>query len=394
MMELPDCLAKNRVILGPKCNNLGKKSRSFLLGGHKVFLSYTNKNGWEVLKLNIFQIFLRSVFGVYKSTHLDAIAKKFNKLKLTSDLQDCHARIQACWTRKNLIGLGNAPSSEAKVICFPEQHGDSTYRASIAQLINSLYKEGDVVLVEGLEAGEVIPANSHQQTRNVKPNCIVNGWEPENYKTLNDAFFKEANAKYKELEACCHYFRDNLRMKGNMTAEEIITIKLKLDDLVEKIKNLNEYYKSQSNLILGAKKIFEDVFEKLKNGTLSECGSHGAVLYYIITCILRELEKNQEEALYKNETPEALKEVFKSVPLRNASLVKEIIKHRQEGRKVFVVAGASHLLEYPSPYVGCKEVHEALKKDKFILIPSKSLFNAKIAQLNRFRNMNIFDSLA
>jgi hypothetical protein len=68
-MKLSDCLVKNSSILGPHCTNLGKNTGSFFLGHRKILLSYTDKNGWEVLKLNIFQIFLRNVLGAYKSTH-------------------------------------------------------------------------------------------------------------------------------------------------------------------------------------------------------------------------------------------------------------------------------------------------------------------------------------
>ena len=80
------------------------------------------------------------------------------------------------------------------------------------------------------------------------------------------------------------------------------------------------------------------------------------------------------------------------IPLRNDSLIKEINKYREEGRKVFVIAGASHLLEFPKPWKSCKEVQEVLRQQKFIVIVNENNFTKKIAELNsnfEFKNLNL-----
>lgn len=380
-MKLSDCLLKNHFLLGPNYEKLGKARGSSCLSG-KILLSYTHKDGWKVLELNIFQLFFRKILGAYKSTHLNHIAKRINKLQLTDNIKDCHARIEALWTKKNLIGLGNGNLSEAGIICFAEKHGDKCYRASIAQLINASYREGDIILVEGSEASQKIASEDHQQTENLKPGCIVRGWEPENYEEINGSSFKKASMRYDELQKLCNYFQDNLRMEGTLTDEEITLLKIRLNELIEKIRDLNRYYKSKSKIVLQADKILEEGFEKLKKGDLSSEGNHGEVLYCIILEILVELEKNQEGALHKNMTSNEIAEIMNGVSLRNASLINEINKYRREGRKVFVIAGASHLLEFPNPYRSCKEVKESLHKNKFIVITRKDNFTKKIAQLN------------
>ncbi len=390
-MLLSDCLSKNHFLFGSNCEKLGTL-RGSCLGG-KTLLSYTDKDGWEVLKLNVFQLFFRKVLGAYKSTHLDHIAKRINKLQITDNIKDCHARVEALWIKKNLIGLGNSDLPEAGIVCFAERHGDKCFRAGIAQLINASYRAGDIILVEGMEADQEIVSKDYQQTKTLNSECIVRGWEPKNFKEINGSSFKKASTKYEELQKLSNYFRDNLKMEGNLTDEEIDILKIKLDELTGKIKYLNEYYKSKSKIILQSDEILKEVLEKLKKGNLSSVGKHGAMLYAIIIKILVELEKNQEKALYKNMTSNEVTEIMAGVSVRNTSLINQINKYRREGRKVFVIAGASHLLEFPSPYKSCKEVKKCLGNDRFVVITRKRDFTKKIAELNsELKCFQFFDS--
>lgn len=374
-MKLSECLKENSLTLGQNCINLGNKTNASLLNGRKILLSFTGKSDWKILKLNLFELFLRKFLGAYKSTHLDYIAKKLNKQELTDDIKDCHTRIQTIWSKKNLIGLGNANFSEAKIVCFAEDHLDKSFQTSVAQLINAHYKEGDVVLIEGVEADKIIEANDYPQTRNLKPSCIVKGWEDENFKTITDETFKESRAMHKALMACYDVFSENLPSEGTLTVEQISLVKIKLHEFLEKINKLNEYYKSK--YISQGKVFLENLFENLKTGSLSLTAFKGG-----LACIMSELEKNQYKAFYKNATHNQVKEAKKTANVRNESLIREISKYQNNKQRIFVIAGKAHLLPMGYRHVSVKEVQATLQKDKFIIITRNSLFTRVLARIN------------
>ena len=373
-MQLSNCLSKNNPFLGPHCEGLGK-----IKDGEKTLLSYTDKGGWEILKLNVYQLFLRKLGG-YPSTHLDYISKKINKLEITENIKDCHNRIENFWIKKNLIGLGNSPISQAKVICFAEKHGDICFRSGVAQLINACYREGDIILIEGQEADKEINSKDHQLTNKLKSDCIIRGWEPEKFEEINGTSFKKADSKYSELLNIKDSFNDIIEMEGQLTSKEIAAIQIRLDKLKENIKNLNIYFQVKS--IENVYTVLDNMFEKWKKGELSSTGRHGHVFYAVILKILSLFEKKQESALYKNMTGNESAEIMKGVSVRNASLINEINKYRQNGRKIFVIAGASHLLEFPHPWESCREVKKCLKNNQFVVITRKRDCTTQIAELN------------
>lgn len=60
---------------------------------------------------------------------------------------------------------GKTEILDAKVICLGENHADDTHHRHIIQLINSTAKDGDLLLVEGLEAGQEVEKESWQHQR-------------------------------------------------------------------------------------------------------------------------------------------------------------------------------------------------------------------------------------
>ncbi len=376
-MKLSKCLESNKLILGQKCENLGKATGSCFFP-RKVFLSYSEKEGWQVVILNIIQLFLRKVFGAYQSTHLNPIAERVSKIESSDGVRDCKSRIQTVWAQKNLVRLGNAPLSSAQIIGFPEEHFDRLYQTSVAPLINALYKEGDVILVEGREAGKAGERSAHKATEDLKEDCVIMGWEPQNFKELHGAF-RKSEAKYQELLACGDYLKTHFSVEGSLTTSQITDLRLKVNELVGKIEKLNEYYQSTDPCVLEAKSFLCDLFEKLTNGTLFADNPMGVFSTWTFK-ILSRLEKEAPLAMHTNMTPEERKEVFKTVPIRNASLVAEIDKYLNMGKRVFVIAGAAHLLRYPSIY-GVEEVRDILQKNQFALVAKKDLF-AGISKFN------------
>ncbi len=52
----------------------------------KEYLCYDADKGWRVRYFNVLHRFLRSVFGFYKSTHLDGCVEKFSEYSQGSHL--------------------------------------------------------------------------------------------------------------------------------------------------------------------------------------------------------------------------------------------------------------------------------------------------------------------
>lgn len=66
-ISFSDCMQKNGSLIGQKDH------------GQKIFLTYSSKKGWDIKKLNTFQLALRKVFGLYKSTHSKTIYKAWKQ---------------------------------------------------------------------------------------------------------------------------------------------------------------------------------------------------------------------------------------------------------------------------------------------------------------------------
>lgn len=77
-----------------------------------------------------------------------------------------------------------------------------------------------------------------------------------------------------------------------------------------------------------------------------------------------------------------LEEILSAVGERNASLINEVAKYRKEGRRVFIIAGASHFLQFPAPHKSSANVKKALQEHKFIIITRKKKFRNALARLN------------
>lgn len=378
-LKAATCLQANERLLGVGYSNLGKTIGFGFLGPWKVFLSYDRKTGWKVLKLNFIQLFFRKILGAYKTTHLNHIVNHWNKRGGIDegDVEKCHARIQGIWTKKYLIGVGNAKFSQADVICFAEEHLDRSYRASVAEFINANYREGDIVLVEGVEAGKIAP-KEHPQTRDVKVDCVIRGWEVENFEELSSAA-KEANAKHKLLTASLKRLKEVLPPKGELNSEQLTTLEREVEDLAKNIRILSQYYKkNDAGFAVEAVEAIYRLFRELKKGTLSSEGAHGSCFLYAVSSILMKLEKRREKALHENISPRQFEEIVRHASQRNASLIEEIAKCRREGKRVFAIAGEAHFLQFPSRDKSNRALQQALQNYKFIIIARKEKFLPKL----------------
>jgi len=113
MKNLITCLKEQSPMIGNDCQNLGKKENGSFFG-KKVLMSYDTKEGWSSIELNCAELFLRKVFGFYRSTHLDTVIKNYNdntefknvKFKPTISLfRSFDSKIREIWSKSHSTPL-------------------------------------------------------------------------------------------------------------------------------------------------------------------------------------------------------------------------------------------------------------------------------------------------
>lgn len=377
--NLISILHQNRDFLGENYERIGKKIGSGFFG-RKVFLSYDKKMGWNIIRLNPLQLLCRNIFGLYRNTHLKHVFKCLAKEKLPSEIVALpfYSRMAKIWAEKCLKWVGNTSVNKAQVFCFGEKHGDQAYRAAIQQFINENYREGDIVLIEGVKAGEVIKPSDCQLTRELKENCLVMGWEPQNFKEINQKAFELHEAKYQELVALMKPFETTFPEECRFNQTEIPLLKKSLEEIGDKVLELNQYYRSKDPGVMQVKVFFSNLLQQVTQQKFKE---PRACVVYAIGQVLAKLERVQEKALYRNLTPEAQKHFLRNAALRDPSLIHEISKNRKEGRRVFVIGGLAHFIQ-TLHYTSENQVKKELAKHQFVVVGRKTIMN-KLSRLNR-----------
>lgn len=331
----------------------------------KVLFSCDKKNGLSVVKLNFIQMILRNIFGCYKNTHLDTVFKyicneNFQQIMITTPL---YLKIAKLWENKFLKWIGNSSINQANVICFGEEHGDTAYRTIVNQFINKNYKEGDIILVEGVPAG--VQPKFHPFIYGVNNNFLIMGWEPANFRQEYLKKIEFHHTKWQEISKIIEQCEIDFPDECNYDQENINFLKIKCEEIQNKIFELNKYYQSDSpkiNKLLPV--LLQYLFEtKIKNPK--------QIIIAIVTDILSEFDKLKEKILYKYMSPEANEYADKNNSLREISLIQEIQKFRQLEKKVFVIGGMSH---FNSISRIRSKVKDELAKHQFVLLERKSLF--------------------
>lgn len=355
--------------------NIGKWVGSGIFK-QKVLLYRDKKNEWKIVKYNFLQMFFRNFFGGYKKTHLDKIFKSLSKesSQKEKEASTLYQRIAKVWAEKYVKWVGNTPSNQANVICFGEEHGDIAYRSIVKQFINKNYQKGDIVLIERAKAGEVIDPEKSQLTRGLNKDCLVMGWEPQNFKEITEGGLASHHAKCDELKDLVRQIEQAFPEKSSSYDEE--RIKKKCEEIGNKILELNKYFQSDSPKVLNIHQnllAFQKIFFKNKSDNPNK------LMKVVILESIVKLEEKQEKMLYKNLTNEESNLLIKNAHLRDSSLIQEIHKNRREGKRIFVIGGMGHFI---CTHVSETKVKKELAKHKFTILGRKTLFN-QWAQFNK-----------
>lgn len=380
MENLDLTLGKNRQLLGSNYENLGRSvGRGF--GKRKIFLSYNRQEkSWKIVKFNIIQLIVRK-FGFYKSTHLKNVVYHWERHKLSYKPFDktLEKRFQTLWQKtypKKLplsFALYFSNQKEVKLdsvnlILFAEKHTKHSHRKFIGEVINQFYRPGDIILVEQSDKEDLKMQNCGQ-LKYVKRKCIVKGWDPLQRKSeIFDA--TPPAEKKKELEEILAKFLIQFPKKKRFTNEDYQKIENSIDLLIKDLTPYLKYFHSKREEIektiaaLSSIKNLAKEKKILRRNQLLKETSNALERTFILADKMR----------YRHFTPKGRAIVRETVAERNAALAKAILENSQPGKRVFVIAGALHLVAARSKLqANLKLVKDAMSKHNFVLAIPKQL---------------------
>lgn len=376
-LNINEFVLQNKNILGENCENLGKYIPTGIFW-NKFYLSYDKQNRWNVKSLNLVQIVLRKYFNCYKDTHLEPIIRKLTHQQIKYDIfcPSINERFRAIWAcahpQKNYPPIayffGNSSIAEAQVICLCDYHQDPAHQRIMGSLIDRLYNENDIVLVEGNEINDEVNSRKHFQTRFINSSVNVEGWEPYGYHENQKNIFPAGIILSSKLD------KVKVKILEWTISNNLDIIESACNDLLallEELETKKEILKNQKNsLVLQINNFLHDLSKKTidkekKNSNLQTNTFFNETL---TSLVFGQFSNFTHNAILKNnalnfidkiallitqivaDTPLDRKQwhlLLEEVTQRNISLISQINKWTSLGKRVFVCAGAAHLLSFP-----------------------------------------------
>ncbi len=343
----------NSSLLGKNFEKLGV-SQGSICWNRTSYIAYdeTKKNDkWSIVTLNPIQKLSRNLFGFYSSTHLNTIAPALPRSIFNHSHEPLYGnpllmRIQKLWSKayrnkpfpsNYVLTAGNATLEDAKIICLAEIHTNKADRKIIATIIKRMYQPGDVILLENLSAGKSvneINLNFFYDGR-LKNEYTLEGWDIPSMESTEPLELEEKLQHILNIPVIPHFNNKDLNK-----------LKQKVDAFIEEIIESINFYMSDENVlkskfVVEFPKTIKRCFEDLKVNKDSNSFS----------ILIKELKKSvkaikpfimKRQYARAQQHPRYLREVEETFFERNKSLVDQALKHVENGKRVFVIAGRYH----------------------------------------------------
>ncbi len=385
-MNLTFALDTHKNLLGKNYCHLGTTQQSGFWQ-KRILLSYQGLLGWKVVELNPLECFFRKL-GFFPSTHLNKVILGWGRYKTGRieynptkypDIPALEKRLKQIWEKSRgskelpsyTIAFGNRGVKDSQIFAFGEQHVRSKpFRKYLAKVIEKLYRPGDKVLVEGVEAGKTINASDSRLTQYVSSSIPIQGWDTKIED--DDHVIKVKQMKKKMIATTNNYLKPFLKMK-TMTPLEIKKFKDQTLNFFK--KDLLTFYEFFIPNFLTRKEMIRRGEVVLQNGfsALEKKKTQGPTLIKLLLLeLIAQLERRVERAFYTNPTgPQKSKDLL-STKIRNDSLCAELEKYARPGRRVFVIGGLAHFVENGD--VDSLKVTEVMKRHGFIVSTPRHLY--------------------
>lgn len=378
----------------------------------KSLLSFDKNGHLKIIQLNIIQLLARKLFGCYQETHLKTVILGWNSFQAVHGCvcPELSKKLSSLWAKKHseqillpqpdIFFFGNSQLKEAEVIGIAELFSDPDNSKFCSKLLSENYREGDVILVEGIDANIKIAAEDDIQTIFLSKQADIYGWEPVGYKELKDKIFEplisleEKFASHflivKRLLNNVHFainpqeFKFRSVMKGELKLDDIEKYNLWqtlldafLESFISTILKIEECHIDKSKerpfdndkLPLRFGSSDNDLLDKFKetyemflqtSKTQNECA--------IVLQSLEDLKNHYNRILQKKKynmpwTVEQQNFFRNTWHLRQESLCHEINYYRKLNKRVFVCAGSAHY--FPNQGTAPSPVMETLNSYKF-----------------------------
>jgi len=409
--------SSNLSYLNANLQSLGKYSRKGLFWS-KSFLSYDKNGDWKVLQLNIIQVIARKLFGCYKETRLEKVIFGWNDYQAVHGnvCPELSEKLGSLWAKTHpkqillpspeVFSFGNAKLKDAEVIGICELFSDPDNSKFCGKILSEHYRDGDVILVEGVDANTKIAAKQVQQTMFLSKPAEIYGWEPVGFKELSEAVFEStisienqfqsSSAIILKLLCNVNFLANPNEFKFNNSAVDALGLntiekaKLWEDLLNSSVKNflnsldkINERFADnnqttseiiQSNITPNSppadfKTNYHNFLQTSKDK--ADC--------YLLISSLKDVHNQYSKLLQKKKYSSmwsvAQNNFFKNTwGVRQESLCNEVSQNRELKKRVFVCAGAAHF--FPNKGKNSSEVIATISEHKFTLIISNIKQNA------------------
>lgn len=384
MENLHQTFTDNKVLLGPNWENLGQTVGKGLTQ-KKILLSYSSsEKQWNIVKLNLFQQFIRKFFGFYKDTHLKHVIQFWRNHKVGKKNFDqvLDRKLIDLWQKtypkKKLPSFAHYYSNQkdislnnVELFLFGEKHTKTSHSKFIGEVINQYYRPGDLILVEQ-RGDKPISVKTCGQLKYVRRRCLVKGWDP---LTRKDEIFEVTKPVKlaRKIQQSCRNFLDQFPRKGKFSPKDLNNIEKAIDPFIKEIEPHFGFFFDKTQ----EKEQIRSELRKIKNLVHQGSVKNSEQLKNEILQALKPLHAKANKMKYHYMTREGVKIVDETVGMRNAALAKAIQENCKPGRRVFVIAGALHLCisntRNRKLQTNIGLVKEAIKRHNFILATPKKM---------------------
>ncbi|MBA3815753.1 MAG: hypothetical protein H0X29_04385 [Parachlamydiaceae bacterium] len=351
---------------------------------------------------------------------MKTIAKAWNDYQLANGnvCPQLSEKITTFWAKKHPIPVlkqlseityfGNASRSDADIIGICQLHSDPNEAEFTAKILNANYREGDVILVEGIDSNRNPLPDTSQHTLHFPKNATIFGWEPIGFEELSAFVFEstisiltqfETNATVlKKLLKNINFEKDPNEFKiispekerEKYSVEEIIAIwnnclGATIGNLIEAMgkidarfvqNNVAEKQNSPAQISEHPfSKQLNEFMERYKSFALSFKSEEDAENFITLFSDLYERCKN---CITKNKYAgwsQVQNNFFSNTwDIRQQSLSHQIKKFREQQKRVFICAGAA--LFFPNRGKDSSAALDTIREHKFTLGIQNNLSNA------------------
>jgi hypothetical protein len=384
-----------------------------LLFPKKNFLSVnksreTHIQEWSIRTLNIVQVVLRNFFGGYKDTHLKTITTAWNHYQSTHGnvCPSLSKKIDELWAKKHKTSLleessqvfmfGNSLPIDAAIIGICQLHSDPDEAKFTSKIIQENYREGDIVLVEGIDADRSVCPNEVPQTWNFPKNAEIHGWEPVGFQALSDFVFEPVISVLKEFESQAAIFT---KLFGNINFEKVQPkFSFNQYSAKQKASRWNDCFKSAAEGFVKAVEKIEarfsgtpDAIHKLNQSIAkllqmfldeykvfmlsSKNTDEAKKMFSVFSELYEQCSRHITQNKYKTGWTQAQNNFFINTwNTRQTSLANEVNRNIELKKRIFVCAGAA--LFFPKRGSETSASLSAIQKHKYCLVIQNNESNA------------------